>query len=109
IPLDGSAPAGDAELVALVPRPPLSGALAPWTENLADNIQGPWLTTTSAWDWIDGSGVPFDDNGFDAVAGEKYDNGAQGWTLVLEVVNMKTTRGAETAFRQAGWDQGSRL
>lgn len=109
IPLDGSAPASDAALVALVPRPPLAGSLAPWTEDLTDNVQGPWLTTTSAWDWIDGSGVPFDDNGFEAVAGDKYNHGSQGWSLLLEVVNLKTAAGAEAAFRQAAWDQGTRL
>ncbi len=107
IPLDGSAPASDQALVALVPATPLSGALAAWEEDLSDQVTGPWLETETAFDWIDGSGGPFDDNGFEAVAGERYSEPAEGWSLELELVNMGSVSGAEAAFTGAGWDAGT--
>lgn len=103
IPLDGSAPADDAALSALVPANPLTGDIAVW-EASAD---GAWIVTTNAFDWIDGSGPPFDDNGFEAVAGDSYSHTTETWVLDLELVNMGDTAGAEAAFRAAGWDIGT--
>ncbi len=103
VPLDGSSPADDDQLVALVPVSPLSGDLAVW-----DSSQGgAWLITTSAFDWIDGSGPPFEDNGFEAVAGDTYTDTGDGWELDLELVDMGSVTGAEAAFRAAGWDTGN--
>lgn len=107
IALDGSAPASDQALVGLVPTAPLSGSLAGWLEDDADQISGPWLETGTAFDWINGSGGPFDDNGFEAVAGERYLQDSEGWSLDLEIVNLGSTVGAQAAMSGAGWDAGS--
>jgi hypothetical protein len=103
IPLDGSAPADDTALSALVPADPLTGDLADWEASEG----GAWLVTTNAFDWINGSGPPFDDNGFEAVAGDSYTHTTQTWLLDLELVNMGDVAGAEAAFRGAGWDSGT--
>lgn len=103
IPLDGSAPADDTALSALVPANPLTGDLADWEASQ----DGAWLVTTNAYDWIDGSGPPFDDNGFEAVAGDSYTHTTETWILDLEIVNMGDAAGAEAAFSGAGWDAGT--
>lgn len=103
IPLDGSKPATDDDLKALIPA---SGAIDNWQEDPADTTKGPWLITTDAFSWINGSGKPFADNGFEAVAGEAYVLSGQSWKLELELVNQGSTTGAEAAFRQSFWDQG---
>jgi len=104
IPLDGSSPLTDAELKKLVPT---SNAVAGWAENLSDGVTGPWLITTKAWDWINGAGVPFEDNGFEAAAGESYLKSPEKWKLKLELVNMGSTSGAEAAFAGAKWNEGT--
>jgi len=102
IPASRTSPAGDRELVALIPV-----TLAGWSEDLSDRLEGPWLVTTNAHDWINGSGDPFQDNGFLAVAGESYGHLEFHWKLHLEVVNMGSPEGALTALHLAGWDQGT--
>lgn len=103
IPLDGSAPVSDDALTALVPASPTTGDLSVW-EASAD---GAWLVTTNAFDWINGSGPPFDENGFEAVAGDTYSHMTETWLLDLELVNMGDVAGAEAAFRAASWDTGT--
>ncbi len=103
IALDGSSPATDDQLLGLIPATPLTGDLADWQSSAG----GAWLVTTTAFDWINGSGPPFEDNGFEAVAGDSYQHQSQSWALDLEVVNMGDAVGAEAAFRAAGWDSGS--
>jgi hypothetical protein len=103
IPLDGSKPTSDSELTALVPG---DNVIDDWAEDPADTTKGPWLITTSAFDWIDGGGQPFEDNGFEAAAGEKYLKPGKTWELGLELVNMASTTGAEAAFKGAKWDEG---
>jgi hypothetical protein len=103
VPLDGSKPKTDAELKGLIPG---SGAQTGWTEDPTDGVTGPWLITTDAFDWINGSGKPFDDNGFEAAVGEYYTNSAKSWKLELTLVNQGTPAGAEAANRHAQWDQG---
>ena len=106
IPLDGSAPAADEDLVALVPRPEdLDG----WEEDVTDQIEGPWLVTTEAFAWINGAAAPFEDNGFEAVAGEAYLHDTEGWQLDLALVNQGSFEGAEAAFGAAGWDTGVQI
>jgi hypothetical protein len=102
IPADGSAPASDAELVALVPAP----TAGIWQEDNGDGIQGPWLVSTTAFDWINGSGGPFADNGFEAVAGEAYQHVTEAWQLDVELVNQGSAAGARAALGAAGWDRG---
>jgi hypothetical protein len=104
IPLDGSKPTSDDELKALVPA---DNAIDDWAEDPTDTTQGPWLTTTNARDWINGGNGPFDDNGFETVAGEGYVKPGSSWELTLEMVNMGSTSGAEAAFKAAQWDQGT--
>ncbi|MHC4816041.1 MAG: hypothetical protein ACYTFN_23505, partial [Planctomycetota bacterium] len=77
-----------------------------WQEDPGEPTQGPWLTTTNALDWINGGGEPFDENGFEAAAGENYLKSDPSWELSLELVNMSTPAGAEAAFRAVKWDQG---
>ena len=103
IPLDGSQPADDDALTALLPVPPLSGAITGWLDDGGEA----WLVTTDAFDWINGSGPPFDDNGFEAVAGDGYTHDPEGWLLEIELVNMGDPTGAEAAFRGASWDMGT--
>jgi hypothetical protein len=103
IPLDGSKPKTDAELKGLIPA---SGAQTGWQEDPTDGVAGPWLITTTAFDWINGSGKPFADNGFEAAAGEYYTMSSKSWKLELTLVNQGNPAGAEAAFRQAQWDQG---
>lgn len=103
IPLDGSKPTSDSELTALVPG---DNAIDDWAEDPADATKGPWLITTNAFDWINGGGQPFEDNGFEAAAGEKYLKAGKSWELSLELVNMGSTTGAEAAFTGAKWDEG---
>lgn len=109
IPLDGSAPAHDAELVALIPAPPLPAGLEGWAEDLSDQVEGPWLITTNAFDWIDGGGTPFAENGFMAAAGEKYSHAPEEWHMEIELVSMETGQGAAAAFLAAKWDSGTKL
>jgi len=104
IPLDGSQPANDDALAALVPGNPLTGDLADW----AASASGAWLVTTNAFDWINGSGPPFDENGFEAAAGDSYTHSSETWVLNVELVNMGDVAGAEAAFRAASWDSGTR-
>lgn len=103
IPLDGSKPANDDELKALLPG---SNAVDDWQEDPAEPTAGPWLITTTAFDWINGGGKPFADNGFEAAAGDWYTKPGQSWQLKIELVNMATPAGAEAAFSGASWDQG---
>lgn len=104
IPLDGSKPKDDEELKAFVPA---SGAVEGWDEDPEDTTKGPWLINTSAFDWIDGAGKPFEDNGFEAAAGDKYVKSGQPWKLSLELVRMKDPAGAEKAFSGAEWNTGA--
>lgn len=106
IPLDGSAPASDSALVALVPA---AEDLPGWEEDTTDQVDGPWLVTTDAFAWIDGAAAPFDENGFEAVAGETYNHTTEGWQLKIAVVNQGSVAGAEAAFRGANWDTGERI
>lgn len=106
IPLDGSAPSSDPELVALVPE---ASELDGWEEDLTDQIDGPWFVTKDAYSWINGAAKPFDENGFQAVAGENYNHTAEGWHLEIELVDQGSCSGAERAFRGAGWDQGTKV
>jgi hypothetical protein len=103
IPLDGSKPANDDELKALLPG---SNVVDDWQEDPSEPTSGPWLITTTAFDWINGGGKPFADNGFEAAAGDWYIKSAESWQLKIELVNMTTPAGAEAAFRGASWDQG---
>jgi hypothetical protein len=110
IPLDGSQPATDEELKQLIPG---DQEMDGWKEDTTDGISGPWLVTTDAFDWINGGGGPFQDNGFEAAAGETYgkdapatDAGSEPWKLDVALVNQGTPAGAEAAFRAAGWDTG---
>jgi hypothetical protein len=104
IPLDGSSPMDDDELMALIPG---SNVVDDWQEDPDEPNQGPWLTTTNAFDWINGGGEPFQDNGFEAAAGDNYIKADPSWKLSLELVNMSDPVGAETAFRAVEWDQGT--
>ena len=103
IPLDGSRPTSDDELKALVPA---DSAIDGWVEDPNDTEKGPWLITTTAFDWINGGGQPFEDNGFEAATGEGYVKAAKSWELKLALVNMGSTTGAEAAFNGASWDEG---
>jgi len=106
IPADGSAPASDAQLVTLVPDPGQVGD-GTWQEDLTDQVEGPWLVSTSAYDWIDGAGKPFEDNGFQAASGETYQHQAPDLRLTIELVDQGSCAGAEAAFRDAGWNEGT--
>ena len=103
IPLDGSKPADDDELQGFVPA---SKAINDWEEDDSDGKKGPWLITTDAYDWIDGGGDPFQQNGFEAAAGENYKKTAKSWELKLELVNQGSTAGAEKAFSDSKWNEG---
>lgn len=103
IPIDGSKPTNDNDLLTLVPG---DNVIDDWAEDPADTKKGPWLITTNAFDWINGGGQPFEDNGFEAAAGEKYLKPGKTWELSLELVNMGSTTGAEAAFTGAKWDEG---
>ena len=109
IALDGASPANDSALVNLVPRPPLAGNLSQWLENTDDGVDGPYLITSNAFAWINGAAGPFEDNGFEAVVVENYDEQVEGWTLELTVVNMASAQGAALAFGQANWDTGAEI
>ena len=106
IPADGSKPTTDEELKALVPG---TGEIGEWAEDAADGVSGPWLINTDAYAWINGSGEPFQQNGFVAVAGEAYLWSAKGWQLTFEVVNMGSVAGAAAAFTGASWNEGTEL
>lgn len=107
IPVDGSGPADDAELMTYVP---VSGEYGGWDEDLVpDALSGPWLVTTTAYDWINGGGASFDANGFQAVTGEFYEKDSEGWNLTLEVLYLETPAGARTGFEETGWNEGEKL
>jgi hypothetical protein len=109
IPLDGSQPASDRELTELVPRPPLSGDLSGWMEDLSDGVEGPYLETSDAYEWINGAAAPFQDNGFEAVVEEYYLHETDGWSLEFDLVNMGTPQGAQAAFTGASWNTGTQI
>jgi len=117
IPIDGSVPTTDEELVGLLPRPG-SGWMSEWEADPdTDPDQGPEVISTNAFDWANGSAGPFEDNGFEAVAMEVYTRESEGWTLALDLLYMSSPEGADAAFhyRSPGypdepyWDLGTRI
>jgi len=107
IPLDGSYPDDVDSLKGIIQE---SGQSQGWSEDLnQDREKGPWAISTNAWDWIDGAGVPFEKNGFRAVAGEFYKKTSEGWALWLELVDQGSTKGARKAFQEASWNTGQLL
>jgi hypothetical protein len=117
IPIDGSKPTSDTELIELVPAPG-TGDMSDWNEDLdVDPEQGPRVITTNAFDWGNGGVGPFEDNGFEAVAVETYVHAGQGWKMALDLLYMSSPEGADAAFHYRSpdypdepyWDMGTQL